>query len=61
VKDTGQSLPFTSDVYDLELVVAALHQADFVVFGNYWSYNLKGSNQDDYTVKRYGVSVRWRF
>jgi hypothetical protein len=61
VKDTGQSLPFTSDVYDLELVVAALHQADFVVFGNYWSYNLKGSNEDDYTVKRYGVSVRWRF
>jgi hypothetical protein len=61
VKDTGDSMPFTSDVYDLELVFAALRQADFVLFGNYWSYDLKNTSVDDYTVKRYGVTVRWRF
>jgi len=61
VKDTGETRPFTSDAYDLELVIAALHRTDFVLFGNYWSYNLKDTHDDDYTVKRYGVSVRWRF
>jgi hypothetical protein len=61
VKDTGETRPFTADAYDLELVIAALHQADLVLFGNYWSYDLNQNNDDDYTVKRYGVSVRWRF
>jgi hypothetical protein len=61
VKDNGDTTPFTSKGCDLELVFAALHRTDFVLFGNHWSYNLKDTHDDDYTVKRYGVSVRWRF
>ena len=61
LKDTGDSLPFTSKAADLEVEVPGPFQTRLALFGNYWAYDIKSASAQNYDVTRYGISVRRRF
>jgi hypothetical protein len=61
LKDRGDTLPFTSKAYDLEVEVPGPFKTRLALFGNYWAYDIKSASDQNYDVTRYGVSVRRRF
>ena len=61
LKDRGDTLPFTSKAFDLEVEVPGPFQTRLAVFGNYWAYDIKSASDQNYDVTRYGISVRRRF
>jgi hypothetical protein len=61
LKDRGDSLPFTSKAYDLEVEVPGPFATKLAIFGNHWMYDLRSLPDQNYDVTRYGVSVRRRF
>ena len=61
LQDRGDSLPFTSNAYDARLDIAVPQGFEIGLFANYWKYDLKDSNDQDYEVTRYGIALRRRF
>ncbi|HQT94540.1 MAG: hypothetical protein B7Z61_04085 [Acidobacteria bacterium 37-71-11] len=61
IKDRGESAPFTSKAYDLEVEVPGPFATRLAIFGNHWMYDLRSLPDQNYDVTRYGVSVRRRF
>jgi hypothetical protein len=61
LKDRGDTLPFTSKGYDLEVEVPGPFDTKLAIFGNHWMYDLRNLPDQNYDVTRYGVSVRRRF
>jgi hypothetical protein len=61
LKDRGDTLPFTSKVYDLEVEVPGPFKTSLALFGNHWAYDIKSASDQNYDVTRYGISVRRRF
>ncbi len=61
LKDRGDTLPFTSKAYDLEVEVPGPFKSKLAIFGNHWAYDLKSLPDQNYDVTRYGISVRRRF
>ncbi|HVN75267.1 MAG TPA: hypothetical protein VMT19_03050 [Thermoanaerobaculaceae bacterium] len=59
VKDRGDSLPFTSKAFDLEVEVPGPFKTNLALFGNYWKYDI--ASTQNYDTTRYGISVRRRF
>jgi len=61
LKDRGDTLPFTSKAFDLEVEVPGPFKTNVALFGNYWAYDIKSASDQNYDVTRYGISVRRRF
>ena len=61
LKDRGDSLPFTSKAYDLEVEVPGPFKSRLALFGNHWAYDIPSASDQNYDVNRYGISVRRRF
>ncbi len=61
VKDRGESLPFTSKAFDLEVEVPGPFKTSLALFGNYWAYDIPSATAQNYDTTRYGISVRRRF
>ncbi|MDD5562168.1 MAG: hypothetical protein PHQ91_00500 [Thermoanaerobaculaceae bacterium] len=61
LKDRGDTLPFTSRAYDLEVETSGPFATRLAIFGNRWTYDLKSLPDQNYDVTRYGISVRRRF
>lgn len=59
--DGGASLPFDSHGYDLRADLELPRDLGLSLFANRWSYDLEESDEEDYDVDRYGLSLRWRF
>ncbi len=61
LKDRGDTLPFTSKAYDLEVETPGPFATRLAVFGSHWTYDLRSLPDQNYDVTRYGISVRRRF
>jgi hypothetical protein len=61
LKDRGDTLPFTSKEYDLEVEVPGPFTSRLALFGNHWAYDIRTASDQNYNVTRYGISVRRRF
>ncbi len=61
LKDRGDTMPFTSKAYDLEVEVPGPFKASLALFGNHWAYDIRSASDQNYNVTRYGISVRRRF
>jgi hypothetical protein len=60
-KDRGDTLPFTTKAYDLEVEVPGPFKTRLALFGNHWAYDIPSASDQIYDVTRYGISVRRRF
>ena len=61
LKDRGDTLPFTSKAFDLEVELPGPFETRLAAFGNYWAYDITSASNQNYDVTRYGISVRRRF
>lgn len=61
VRDAGSSWPLESWGGNIRAAIDGPKGTQFVVFGQYNSFNQDWSTLDNYYVKRYGVIIRWRF
>ncbi len=61
LKDDGSTWPLDSKNLIARVSYQGSHGIEYAAFSEFWSYDEKNSDLDDYEVTRFGLSLTWSF